>query len=172
MTHVKITAKVLFYLSRIMTLIYLTVFLYALISLEIFPGSVSTHDAGRQFIIHFPSTRIPFLLGFYNPVYIWIEFLPIFILYALFFLLLSYVFNVFTQDRLFTYKGYQYLRLFYLANMIIPLMMLILTELFSEANFDAWAIVGLYMLLSVFIFFMSAIFKQALVIQDEQDLIF
>ena len=50
--------------------------------------------------------------------------------------------------------------------------MLFLTELLSEASFDAWNIVGLHLLLGIFIFFMAAIFNQGLKLQDEQDLIF
>jgi hypothetical protein len=172
MISVKITAKVLLHLSRLLAFIYFITFVYALLSLEGRSASVLLHDANRQFIIYLPFTQIPFLLGFYNPVYIWIEFLPLFILYALFFLLLSYVFNVFTRDRLFTHKGYNYLRIFYLANLTIPVIMLFLTELLSEASFDAWGIAGLHLLLGIFIFFMATIFKQGLKLQDEQDLIF
>ena len=172
MNSVKLIANILLHLTRLLALIYFITFLYALITLESKSGSLMLHDANRQFILYLPLTHIPFLLGFYNPVYIWIEFLPLFILYAFFFLLLSYVFDVFTQERLFTYKGYNYLRVFYLANFTIPLMMLFLTEMLSEASFDAWAIVGLHLLLGVFIFFMAAIFKQGLKLQDEQDLIF
>jgi hypothetical protein len=172
MNSVRLISKILLHLSRLLALIYFITFLYALISLEGKPGTLLLHDANRQFILFLPFTHIPFLLGFYNPVYIWVEFLPLFILYAFFFLLLSYVFNVFTQARLFTYKGYNYLRVFYLANFTLPVIMLVLTEVVSEASFDAWSIVGLHLLLGVFIFFMAAIFKQALKLQDEQDLIF
>jgi len=172
MTSVKLIAKVLLHLSRVLAFIYFITFLYTLISLEGKSGSVLLHDANRQFILYLPFTHIPFLLGFNNPVYIWVEFLPLFILYALFFLLLSNVFNVFTQERLFTHRGYNYLRVFYLANFTLPVIMLVLTEVLSEASFDAWAIVGLHLLLGVFIFFMAAIFKQGLKLQDEQDLIF
>jgi hypothetical protein len=172
MTTVKLIAKLLLHLSRVLALIYFATFIYALISLEGHSSSVLLHDADRQFIIYLPFTHIPFLLGFNNPVYVWIEFLPLFILYAFFFLLLSYVFEVFAQERLFTYKGYNYLRVFYWANFTVPVMMLLLTEMLSEASFDAWGIVGLHLLLGVFIFFMAAIFKQGLKLQDEQDLIF
>ena len=172
MTTVKPLAKVLLHLSRLLAIIYTLTFTYALISIESNSASLVLHDANRQFIIYLPFTHIPFLLGFYNPVYIWIEFLPIFILYALFFLQLSYVFEVFTKEKLFTYKGYNYLRLFYWSNFTIPVLMLLLTELFSATGFDAWGIVGLHLLLGVFIFFMAAIFKQGLNLQDEQDLIF
>ncbi|RZM25513.1 MAG: DUF2975 domain-containing protein [Pedobacter sp.] len=172
MNSVKITAKALMHLSRLLAIIYFIIFVYALISLQSMSGSVSLVNSNRQFIISLPFTHIPFLLGFYNPVYIWIEFLPLFLLYAFFFLLLSYVFDVFTKERLFTHRGYQYLRVFYLVNFIVPVSMLFLTELVSEASFDAWNIVGLHLLLGVFIFFMAAIFKHGLKLQDEQDLIF
>lgn len=172
MTTVKPIAKILLQLSRLLALLYFATFVYALISLANKSSWVLLHDQNRQFIIYLPFTHIPFLLGFNNPVYIWLEFLPMFILYAFFFLLLSYVFEVFAQERLFTHKGYNYLRVFYWANFTVPVMMLFLTEVFSEASFDAWGIVGLHLLLGVFIFFMAAIFKQGLKLQDEQDLIF
>lgn len=172
MTSVKFIAKVLLHLSRLLAIVYFVTFVYALLSLESKSASVLLHNANSQFVIYLPFTHIPFLLGFYNPVYIWMEFLPLFILYALFFVLLSFVFDVFTQERLFTHKGYNYLRVFYWSNFTIPVFMLFLTELFSEASFDAWGIVGLHLLLGIFIFFMAAIFKQALKLQDEQDLIF
>ncbi|CAM3825560.1 DUF2975 domain-containing protein [Mucilaginibacter galii] len=172
MKSVHFIAKILLHLSRLLAMIYFITFVYALISLEGKSASVLLHDANSQFIIYLPFTHIPFLLGFYNPIYIWVEFLPLFILYAFFFVLLSYVFGVFTQERLFTHRGYHYLRVFYLANFTLPVIMLFLTELLSEASFDAWGIVGLHLLLGIFIFFMAAIFKQGLKLQDEQDLIF
>ena len=172
MKSVHLTAKILLHLSRLLAVIYFITFVYALISLEGKSASVLLHDANSQFIIYIPFTHIPFLLGFYNPIYIWLEFLPLFLLYAFFFVLLSYVFGVFTQERLFTHRGYNYLRVFYLANFTLPVIMLFLTELLSEASFDAWGIVGLHLLLGIFIFFMAAIFKQGLKLQDEQDLIF
>lgn len=172
MNSVKVTAKILLYLSRLLSFLYFITFIYALISLEGRPGSVFLHDADQQFTIYFPFTHIPFLLGFYNPMYIWLEFLPLFLLYAIFFLMLSYVFEAFTQKRLFTLRGYNHLRIFYWSNLTIPVVMLFLTELLSEASFDAWNIVGLHLLLGIFIFFMAAIFNQGLKLQDEQDLIF
>lgn len=172
MKSLHLTAKILLHLSRLLAVIYFITFVYALISLEVKSASVLLHDANSQFIIYIPFTHIPFLLGFYNPIYIWVEFLPLFLLYAFFFVLLSYVFGVFTQERLFTHRGYNYLRVFYLANFTLPVIMLFLTELLSEASFDAWGIVGLHLLLGIFIFFMAAIFKQGLKLQDEQDLIF
>lgn len=172
MNSVKVTAKILLHLSRLLSCLYFIIFIYALISLVGRAGSVSVHDANQQFTIYLPFTRIPFLLGFYNPLYIWLEFLPLFILYALFFLMLSYVFEAFTQNRLFTLRGYNYLRIFYWANLTVPVVVLLLAELLSEASFDAWNIVGLHVLLGIFIFFMAAIFNQGLKLQDEQDLIF
>lgn len=171
MYSVNIMARILLYISRLMALVYFITFVYAFFSL-ISNYSLFLHDHNNQFIIYLPFTHIPFLLGLYNPVYIWVEFLPIFLLYAVFFFLLSYVFNVFTQKRLFTHKGYYYLRIFYWANFTVPVMMLLLTELLSEASFDAWGIVGLHLLLATFIFFMAAIFEHGLRLQDEQDLIF
>ena len=172
MNSVKVTAKLLLHLSRLLSFLYFITFVYALISLVGKLGSVSVHDVNQQFTIYLPFTRIPFLLGFYNPLYIWLEFLPLFILYAIFFLMLSYVFEAFTQNRLFTHRGYNHLRIFYWANLTVPVLMLFLAELLSEASFDAWGIVGLHLLLGIFIYFMAAIFNQGLKLQDEQDLIF
>ena len=171
MNAVKPIAKLLLYISRLLAGIYFLTFVYALVTLIFKSGSLHVSTDFKQFEILFPLTHTPFLLGFYNGQYIWLEFLPIFILYALFFLLLSYVFFTFTQPKLFTPKGYNYLRIFYLANFTVPALMLLLTELLSEASFDAWAITGFHILLGIFIFFMAAIFEQGLKIQNEQDLI-
>jgi len=171
MNTVKPIAKLLLYISRLLAGIYFLTFVYALVTLVFKSDSLRVSAGLKQFEILFPLTHTPFLLGFYNGQYIWLEFLPIFILYALFFLLLSYVFFTFTQPKLFTHKGYNYLRIFYLANFTVPALMLVLTELLSEASFDAWAITGFHILLGIFIFFMAAIFEQGLKIQNEQDLI-
>lgn len=171
MNTVKPIAKLLLHISRLLAVVYFITFVYALVTLTFKSGSLHLSADLKQFEIFFPSTHTPFLLGFYNGQYIWLEFLPLFILYAVFFLLLSYVFFTFTQHKLFTHKGYNYLRIFYIANFTVPVLMLLLTELLAEASFDAWAIVGFHILLGVFIFFMAAIFEQGLKIQNEQDLI-
>jgi len=171
MNNVKLLSKILLVISRLLSLLYFLIFTYALITLVGRSGALNISKDGKFFEILIPLTRIPFLLGFYNQQYIWLEFLPIFLLYALFFLLLSYIFYVFAQDKLFTYKGYNYLRIFYVANFTVPLFMLLLTEFLAEASFDSWALVGMHILLGIFIYFMAAIFNQGLKLQNEQDLI-
>jgi hypothetical protein len=86
--------------------------------------------------------------------------------------LLSGVFHAFKQDRLFTKNGLLQLSRFYMVNVIVPVVIMLLLLIFKQEVEDIVRITFLHLIIGVFAFFMAAIFKQGLVLQEEQDLIF
>ena len=92
--------------------------------------------------------------------------------YGLFLWLLSGVFHAFKQTKIFTRKGVLQLSRFYMINLIVPFVFLALIAVFGEEMIDIVRIILLHLVIGVFAFFMAAIFKQGLVLQEEQDLTF
>jgi hypothetical protein len=91
--------------------------------------------------------------------------------YGVFFLLLSNVFNAFKQPKLFTKYGVSQLKCFYLANITLPWLTILLASIFAgkiEEGLEWVAIIHFF--LGVFAYFLAAIFKQGLELQNEQDL--
>src|SRR5687767_8224294 len=109
MKTVRLSARLLFYLSRIASIIVLVVSLYAvaviLLSLNnqsaLLPIEVSEDGIFRIF---YPFTKKVFLLGDYTSSYL-VSNLLIITFYGVFMWLLSDVFHAFKQRRLFTRKG-------------------------------------------------------------------
>jgi hypothetical protein len=92
-------------------------------------------------------------------------------LYTLFFFLVSNVFTVFTQSKLFTAYGIRQLKIFYLGNLILPLLSAVLVSLVYKIESPVEILVILHMLLGVFTYFMAAIFQEGYNLQSEHDLI-
>ncbi|MCW3108985.1 MAG: hypothetical protein JWQ09_3491 [Segetibacter sp.] len=176
MKTVRHTATILFYLSRIMAVIVFVITVYALTVVLLSLNNHSTSlpirvlDNG-SFQIFYPFTKTPFLLGDYTLSYL-LSNLLIIAFYGLFLWLLSDVFHAFKQTRLFTQKGVMQLSRFYITNLVVPLVFLILLAVFGEELLDIFRITLLHLVIGVFAFFMAAIFKQGLLLQEEQDLIF
>jgi hypothetical protein len=174
MKTVRITANILFYTTRIVALLFLFTAVYAFIILLL---SLHTHTSGLpikvegddHFIIFYPFTKIPFLAGDHTTSYLIISTATV-ALYGLFLWLLSNVFRAFKQDRLFTSKNVLRLKRFYLFNLALPIIYLIILAILSHEIRDATIIVFLHLMIGVFAFFMAAIFKQGLLLQEEQDL--
>ena len=59
-----------------------------------------------------------------------------------------------------------------MINLIVPFVFLALIAVFGEEMIDIVRIILLHLVIGVFAFFMAAIFKQGLVLQEEQDLTF
>jgi hypothetical protein len=159
-----------------MAMIFCIVALYALAVILLSLNNPSSSLPIRitengAFQIFYPFTTTPFLLGDYTASYL-VSNLSIIAFYSIFLWLLSGVFHAFKQPRLFTQKGVMQLSRFYVTNFIVPLIFLILLALFGEELADIFRITLLHLVIGIFAFFMAAIFKQGLILQEEQDLIF
>lgn len=169
MNTVRHLSKVLLVITRILAVSYGLTALYSFLCL-ITGWSLAFKDAGKYFLILYPFTETPFLIGDNNIPYILFYFMLPLSLYGIFFWLAGNVFSVFTQDRLFTWNGVKQLKWFYSTNLFVPPVLILLTSLFSEVD-ESIILVVLHLFLGVFAFFLAAIFKQGLNLQNEQDLI-
>ena len=111
MKNVKITSTILFYITRIVAILYLATTFYSLLTL-LTEWSVITSENGKYFSICFPFTEKHFLNGENNWAYKIFNFLIPIGFYGIFFLLLSNVFNAFRKPKLFTKYGVNQLRNF------------------------------------------------------------
>ena len=175
MKTVRIIANILHYLTRFAAILYLATAAYALIVVLMSLNGTSSWAAIKildngSFQIMYPFTDTPFLLGDYTGQYLTMM-IFLFSFYGLFLWLLSGVFNAFRQQKIFTRKSVLRLSRFYITNLTIPLLSLIAAAFFySESVNDFMMITFLHLVIGVFAFFMAAIFKQGLVLQEEQDL--
>ncbi len=170
MKNVKIIATILFYVTRIVAILYLLSTLYAFISI-LTEWSYFTKENEKYFVVCMPFTELPFLVGENNWPYKFFNFLIPIGFYGLFFLLVSNVFNIFKQPKLFTHYGVKQLRWFYIANLTLPWLSILFASIFAgkiEEGLEWVAIIHFF--LGVFAYFLAAIFKQGLQLQNEQDL--
>jgi hypothetical protein len=174
MKSVRLVSAVLFLVARLVAWIFLLAFAYAVMIILLsknttldLPISVS----GDRFTIFFPFTRTPFLLGEYGSNYLFFYFFMI-AFYSAFLWLLSDVFAAFKQTRLFTKKGVLKLSRFYIINLSVPLLFALVFVFAKQDLPDLIRITGLHLVIGVFAFFMASIFRQGLILQEEQDLIF
>ena len=170
MKNVKIIATFLFYVTRFVAILYLAVTFYSLVSL-VTEWNFITRENSTYFTIFYPFSETPFLNGENNWGYKIFNFLIPIGFYGLFFLLVSNVFNVFKQVKLFTEYGVRQLKYFYLSNIFIPPFTILLATIFAgdiEEGLEWVAIIHFF--LGVFAYFLAAIFKQGLHLQNEQDL--
>ena len=176
MKTVRPVASILFYLSRFAAIIIFIIAIYATAVILLYKNDPSGNipmevlDDG-SFRIFYPFTQSPFLLGDYTTSYLVSNLLTI-TFYGLFLWLLSGVFHAFKQTKIFTRKGVMQLSRFYMINLIVPFVFLALLAVFGEEMIDIVRIILLHLVIGVFAFFMAAIFKQGLVLQEEQDLTF
>ena len=169
MKNVKIISTVLFYITRFAAILYLATTFYSLVSL-LTEWSLIVKEDGN-FAVCFPFTETPFLVGENNWAYKIFNFLIPIGFYGIFFLLLSNVFTAFKQPKLFTQYGVNQLKWFYLANIFMPSLTILLASIFAgeiEEGLEWVAIIHFF--LGVFAYFLAAIFKQGLQLQNEQDL--
>jgi len=162
-----IISKVLYYISSILSVLYLITGVYG-----VFSWVTNTHllVKDKQAIITYPFTEKSFLILDNNTTYLIFSFLIPVIGYGLFFCLLSKVFRVFYQTKLFTLENIVHLRRFYLVNIFLPTVLSIFTSFFMPIEHELYLIISLHLVLGVFVFFMSEIFNQGLNLQSEQDL--
>ena len=170
MNSVKIVATILFYLTRVLGFGYFAICAYSILAL-LTGWSLKIFKEGTKFAICYPFTDTNFLLGEYNISYIMIDFVMMLFLVGLFFWLLSNVFKLFFQPKLFTQNGVTHLKRFYVANMILPTLALVLASIYTEVEELAIFFVVIHFFLGIFAFFLAAIFQQGVNLQNEQDLI-
>ena len=175
MKTVRFAANILYYISRAFSFLFfiITVYALAVLALSAFTNSslVPVKIENGSFKIFFPFTKTTFLLGDYTASYLITNLFTI-AFYALFLWLLSGVFHAFRQKKLFTKRGVARLSQFYLTNLLAPVIFLLLLLIWSEEFSDIARIIFLHLVIGVFAFFMAAIFKQGLLLQEEQDLTF
>jgi hypothetical protein len=172
MKSVRIIANILYYLTRVAAILYLITAAYSLLVVLLnAAGANAPMEAGNgQFRIYYPFTTTTFLLGDDTGSYLTMMILVI-SFYGVFLWLLSNVFNTFRQQKLFTAKSVMRLSRFYVTNLTVPLICLIAALLFyHEAVSDVLMLTFLHIIIGIFAFFMAAIFRQGLVLQEEQDL--
>lgn len=169
MRRTKVIANFLYFITRVIGAIYFLTFLHAAICLLFKTNSLVYSPEGNRFEINFPFTDIPFLIGDNTQVFI-VELLLVLGLYALFLLLASNVFDTFRKEKLFTLQGIFRLRMFYLANLIIPPLIILLFSVISEVEHPLVIMTLIHVTLAVFAYFLAAIFKQGLQLQNEQEL--
>ncbi len=169
MNTVKIVSRILFYIARFLSIVYFLMAALSLLALTTTWG-LNIKEGGKYFQVYYPFTNTPFLNGDYNLPYILLEFLLPISLYGLFFLLLSNVFKVFFQTKLFTESGIKHLRRFYLGNFLVPGIMVLLVSFIDNPESDVIVIIVLHAIIGIFAYFLAAIFKQGLNLQTQQDL--
>jgi hypothetical protein len=147
-------------------------FAFAVLSLSLYSDATGLPiviKPDRSFNIFFPFTATPFLAGDYTAEYMLTSTGTV-LLYSLFLWLLSAVFRTFKQQQLFTPKGVSRLERFYIFNLGVPVLCLLVLTILDYQIRDALIIVFLHLMIGVFAFFMATIFKQGLLLQEEQDL--
>ncbi|MGO4293213.1 hypothetical protein [Chitinophaga sp. RAB17] len=169
MTRVKAVSKILHYISKILALGYLITILYSIICLLTNWG-IQYYGEGKYLHILYMFTDTPFLNIDNNPSYIIFSFLLPLSLYTLFFWLAANVFKVFYQPKLFSSQNIVHLRRFYLFNIIAPGVSAAFSSIFVPLESIIWALITLHLFLGIFAYFLAAIFKQGLQLQNEQEL--
>lgn len=170
MTTAKVVSRILFYITRFLSILYFAMPALSILALTTGWG-LNLRENDKYFQVYYPFTKSPFINGDYNYTYIIFFFLLPLLLYGLFFLLVSNVFKVFLQPKLFTDYGIKHLKRFYLANFIIPGSVIILMVIFAKVESIAIVFVVLHAILGVFAYLLAAIFRQGLNLQNQQDLI-
>lgn len=176
MNAVRFLSKILYGLSRLLAVLIFAIVVYATVVTVLFmigPNGSYPIEVLQNgtFRIFYPFTRIIFLLGDYTAGYL-LSYLLTMSFYGLFLWLLSNVFHSFSQERLFTKIGAIRLSRFYIINLLVPVLFIAMVILFGQSIGDMLRIILLHLVIGAFAFFMAAIFKQGLILQDEQDLIF
>ena len=176
MKTVRLVAGILFYISRIFALLVLSVVVYAIsvVLIHLIDPSVSVPLRIAQdntFYILFPFTTKVFLLGDYTASYLITNLLMI-VFYGIFLWMLGAVFNSFRQQKIFSKKGVVRLSRFYVLNLLMPILFIVLLISFGREALDLIRLILLHLIIGVFAFFMAAIFKEGFILQEEQDLTF
>lgn len=169
MNQVRIISTGLFFITRILAVPYIATTIYLIIIFVFRPSFLNIIEGGRRFEVFYPFTQTPYLIG-YNETFYIAEMIAFIGLYGIFFWLLGTVFQTFREKKLFSLRAVKRLKTFYLVNFLVPLPILILHVVFSYEIVTTIFFSLLHAVLGVFTYFMAAIFKQGLHLQNEQDL--
>lgn len=167
MKKTRVLSKLLYAVTKSLAWIYLVIAMYGVFS-WFTKTNIQIEDT--KAVINYPFTDVSFLILDNNWSYFLFAFLLPVLSYTLFFWLLSNVFKVFYQEKLFTQPNIAHLKRFYSANLILPIVLVAFSSLFIEIDTGIFIIVALHLVLGVFIFIVSEIFNQGLSLQNEQDL--
>lgn len=169
MKNIKIIASVLHYVFIIVAFGYIITALYALLNCA-FEAPFFEKLANNRFAINFPFSTKHFLLGSEFSIKYVAEMVLGIALYGIFFYVLSGVFNAFMQQKLFTHHGIKNLKRFYIFNLIIYPIFVLIWYLLSVEDFPFIGMIVAHAIMGFFILFLSAIFEQGVKLQNEQDL--
>jgi len=162
----KSVSVVLFYLSALITVGLFLLLLFILLSW--FTGLVEVNEEGI-FKLKFPLSS-SIISGKYQ-LYTLLSIGATFAFYGVFTYLLSGLFKTFTLEPLFKPKAIQYLRYFTIANLLLPVSYFILVMILPSQLFPEGILISfLHLIVGLFAAFISAIFKQGVVLQEEQNL--
>ncbi|WP_127019750.1 DUF2975 domain-containing protein [Flagellimonas beolgyonensis] len=167
MKKTKILSKILYAVTKGLAWIYLVIGLYGSFA-WMTKTNIQTVDTTT--IINYPFTDRSFLILDNDQSYFLFAFLLPVLSYTLFFWLLSKVFRVFFQQKLFTQTNIKHLKRFYLANIILPIVVVAFSSFFIQIEKGIFVMIALHLFLGIFIFIISEIFNQGLSLQNEQDL--
>ncbi|RYZ22288.1 MAG: DUF2975 domain-containing protein [Chitinophagaceae bacterium] len=171
MRPAKAVADILFYITRVIAFLCLALCLYVavvlLLSLVASWAPIAVADG--SFTIFFPFSRRPFFLGEYNLHFVTTSLLA-FGGYTCFIWLLSSVFQAFRGRRLFTQRNVGRLVRFFRFNLAAPVIGMAVLLTWQSFYTNALVISLLHVVLGTFTYFMATIFKQGLILQEEQDL--
>ena len=173
MKTIRIVSTVLFYLTRVLSIGYILIFLYclfifsfnALLDVSWLPIQI---EEGR-FTIFYPFTETSFLLGYSHGEYI-IFMLMMLAAYGAFLWLLGNIFRTFKQQKLFTQQGVKALVWFSRSNLLVPIFMMIWMSVYLELENGEAVLAFLHVIVGIFAWFMEAIFRQGLSLQEDSDL--
>ena len=174
MVAVRSIARILAFICKLLAVLYTATACYGILVLLLANCTNAAwvpirYLENNRFEIFYPFTHTPFLLGDQVGTYFGVL-LGMALLYGGFFILLARVFDAFRQIKLFTAKGVSRLTKFYLTNLVAPAIVLLLLIWLKEDIKTYFIIAVLHFFLGIFAFFMAAIFKQGLLLQEEQDL--
>lgn len=165
----RMISKLVAFLFLLLGGAYGLVSIYALVCL--FTGwNVVPFGEGKQLNILYPFSAKPFLILDNNGPYIVFSFLLPFLLYTVFFFLTARMFGVFKRSRLFTAPNHLQLKRFYVFNLLVPPLSVAVAFFFVEIEFIIAILLVLHLIMGIFVWFVAAIFKQGIQLQNEQDL--
>lgn len=169
MKLVRFISAILFYLARILAIGYLVTALHLFISV-VFKLSTFKILENNRFAIYYPFTEKKFLLGSeYTFSYV-TEMVSILAFYGLFFWMLGSVFQTFRKKPLFTKQGIRNLKGFVVINLVISPLLFGFLSLFSNEDMPFFPMIIAHGIIGVFAYFLTAIFKEGVGLQNEQDL--
>ncbi len=169
MRYTKLISRILYVAAMAISLFYFAIILYSSICLST-GWCTEPYGDGQYLHILFPFSKRPFLNVDNNTAYIVFSFLLPLALYGLFFLLSANVFRIFFQQRLFTQPHVKQLMIFCGTNLAVPVIAAVVAGMFVEVENGIWMLVAVHVVLGLFAYFLAAIFRQGLELQNEKDL--